>query len=231
MSALEATLARHGQPTELQAPLERLLDALAREPAPYTTVADPRQAVDVHVADSLAGLAVPELREARSIADIGAGAGFPGLVLAIALPHARVDLIESTGRKVAVIERLAAAAGVSNAGALAVRAEEWAAGGGCGAYDVVTARAVGPLAVLVEYAAPLLGNEGVLVAWKGSRDAAEERDGAAAGDLVGLEAAAVIPVEPYPGSRDRHLHLYRKVRPTPEGFPRRPGMATKRPLG
>lgn len=231
MSGLEAVLARHGQPAELRAPLEHLLAALEHEPDPHTTVADPREAIDVHVADSLAGLAVPEFREARSVADVGAGAGFPGLVLAIALPDARVDLIEAAGRKTAVIERLAAAAGAGNARALAVRAEEWAAGEGREAYDVVTARAVGSLAVLVEYAAPLLGNEGVLVAWKGGRDDAEERSGAAAGDLLGLVAAEVIPVEPYPGSRNRHLHLYRKVRPAPEGFPRRPGMATKRPLG
>ena len=130
-----------------------------------------------------------------------------------------------------MIERLAAAGGVANARALAVRAEDWGRGEGRGAYDAVTARAVAPLAVLVEYAAPLLGAEGVLVAWKGSRDAAEERSAAAAGGLVGLEPVAVLKVEPYPGSRDRHLHLYRKVSPTPERYPRRAGMASKRPLG
>jgi 16S rRNA (guanine527-N7)-methyltransferase len=231
MSELRDVLARHGQPPELEKPLGRLLAALAAEPDPHTSVADPREAADVHVADSLAGLAVPELAGARSVADIGAGPGFPGLVLALALPDARVDLIESTRRKAALIGRLAAAADVSNAQALAVRAEEWGAGEGRGAYDAVTARAVGSLPVLVEYAAPLLGDKGVLVAWKGGRDAAEERSGAAAGDLLGLEAAGVTAVEPYPGSRNRHLHLYRKVRSTPAGFPRRPGMAAKRPLG
>lgn len=172
-----------------------------------------------------------ELRAARTICDVGSGAGFPGLVLAIALPHARVDMLEARGRKCAVIERLAGAAGVGNARALAVRAEEWALGEGAAAYDAVTARAVAPLAVLAEYAAPLLDDGGVLVAWKGARDAEEERAGASAAARLALEPRAVLKATPFAGARDRHLHVYAKVAPTPPGYPRRPGMARKRPLG
>src|SRR4051812_42118144 len=82
----------------------------------------------------------------------------PGLALAVALPRARVDMIESASRKCAVIDRLTHAAGLDNeiVRALPMRAEERAAWGGRDTYDVVTARAVGPLPVLVEYAAPLL---------------------------------------------------------------------------
>jgi 16S rRNA (guanine527-N7)-methyltransferase len=212
-----------------------LLEALAAEPDPHTTVSSPAEAMDVHVADSLSGLEVQELVRARQIADVGAGAGFPGLVLAIALPRARVDLIESAGRKTAVIGRLAQAARISNARAVTARAEEWAAAGtplgGAGAYDAVTARAVAALPVLVEYAAPLLREGGVLVAWKGARVADEEAAGDAAASVVGLELERVLRVEPFEGARERHLHVYRKVAPTPERFPRRPGMAAKRPLG
>ena len=227
---LDALAAAHGLDERFARRMERLLAALATEPDPHTTVVDPREAVDVHVADSLVGLQVPELRAARRIADVGAGAGFPGLVLAAALPGARVDLIESVRRKAEVIDRLAAAAGVS-ARALPVRAEEWAASEGRAAYDAVTARAVAPLAVLAEYAAPLLADGGVLVAWKGMRAADEERNGAAAATELGLEPRDVLPVRPFKSSRNRHLHVYLKVRPTPDRFPRRPGMASKRPLG
>lgn len=190
----------------------------------------------MHVADSLTGLQVESLARARRIADVGAGAGFPGLVLAIALPRARVDLIESAGRKAAVISRLAQAARVENARAVTARAEEWAAtpaalGGGGGAYGAVTARAVAPLAVLAEYAAPLLAEGGVLVAWKGARSAEEEAGGRAAAEHLGLEVGEVLRVLPFEGARDRHLHVFRKTAPTPERFPRRPGMAAKRPLG
>jgi len=187
------------------------------------------------VADSLSGLEVSDLSSARRIADIGAGAGFPGLVLAIALPRAQVDLIESAGRKTAVMDRLIQAVGLGNARSITARAEDYArqpaaVGGGREAYDAVTARAVGPLAVLVEYAAPLLRDGGVLVAWKGARDADEEQAGAAAAERVGMGAEAVLPVQPYPDSSNRHLHVFRKTAPTPPEFPRRAGMARKRPL-
>jgi 16S rRNA (guanine527-N7)-methyltransferase len=227
---LDEALARHGVDATAAEPLARLLGALEREPDPHTTVA-PEAAIDVHVADSLAALAVPELRGAGRIADVGAGAGFPGLPLAVALPSAQVDLIESARRKAQLVERLIEAGPVPNARAIAQRAEEWGGADGRGAYDVVCARAVGPLAVLAEYAAPLLTTGGLLITWKGKRDAAEEASGATAARELGLEPVEVLSVEPYPGSRDRHLHLYRKSSPTPDRFPRRPGMAAKRPLG
>ena len=212
-----------------------LLAALAAEPDPHTTVSDPEAALDVHVADSLSGLEVRELSSARRIADIGAGAGFPGLVLAIAVPRAQVDLIESAGRKTAVIDRLIQATELGNARSITARVEDYARvppalGGGREAYDAVTARAVAPLAVLVEYAAPLLRPDGVLVAWKGARDSGEEDSGAAAAEKVGMAVKEVVPVQPYPASENRHLHVYRKIAPTPPEFPRRAGMARKRPL-
>jgi 16S rRNA (guanine527-N7)-methyltransferase len=226
--------ARYGLEDEAVARLGRLLEALAAEPDPHTTVAEPAEAVDVHVADSLSGLEIEELRLGKRVADLGAGAGFPGLVLAVALPRASFDLIESAGRKTAVIGRLIEAASIANARAVTARAEEWAAApapiGGRGAYDVVTARAVAPLAVLVEYAAPLLRDEGVLVAWKSSQKAAEEEAGAKAALEVGMSVEPVVEVKPWPAARDRRLHVFRKVAPTPERFPRRAGMAVKRPL-
>jgi 16S rRNA (guanine527-N7)-methyltransferase len=189
--------------------------------------------VDIHVADSLSGLEVPEVRSARWIADIGSGPGFPGLVLAVALPRARVDMIESVSRKCAVIDRLTHAAGLDNelVRALPMRAEERAAWGGRDTYDVVTARAVAALPLLVEYAAPLMEMGGAFVAWKGARDAGEEAAGSKAAVEVGLEPEGVVEVKPWPAARARNLHVYRKVAETPDRFPRRPGMAAKRPLG
>jgi 16S rRNA (guanine527-N7)-methyltransferase len=210
--------------------LDRLLDALADEVDPPTTVRDPRAAVDQHIADSLSGLEVEALRSAQRIADLGSGAGFPGLPLAIALSEASLDLVESTRRKCDVIERLAAAAGVRNARAVPLRAEELAAGEGRGAYDVVTARALAPLVVLVEYGAPLLREGGVLVAWKGSPDPGEELAGDAAAEIVGLRRDAVRNVRPFEGTLNLNLYVYSKVRSTPNRFPRRPGAGAKRPL-
>jgi 16S rRNA (guanine527-N7)-methyltransferase len=209
----------------------QLLEGLAAEPDPHTTVSKPAEALDVHVADSLSGLTFAPLRHARRIADIGAGAGFPGLVLAIALPDVRIDLIESASRKTAVIDRLADNAGLANAKSVTARAEEWAGGEGRCAYDIVTARALAALPVLVEYAAPLLAEGGHLVAWKGASDPNEELAGGRAAAATGMETVDVLAVKPFPESRDRRLYVFKKVSPTPERFPRRPGMAAKRPLG
>jgi 16S rRNA (guanine527-N7)-methyltransferase len=208
--------------------LAALLESLARDPHAPTTVREPEQAVHVHLADSLVALELPDVRAATAIADLGSGAGFPGLPLAVALPWAQVALVESVARKCAFIRATADAAGLTNVEVVAERAEAWSAG--IGTRDLVTARALAPLAVLAEYAAPLLTEGGVLVAWKGRRDAQEERDAAVAAEQLGLAVEEARPVHPYPGAEHRHLHVLRKVAPTPERFPRRPGMARKRPL-
>jgi 16S rRNA (guanine527-N7)-methyltransferase len=233
---LEGLGARYGLPAAALGQFERLLEALANQADPHTAVSEPDAAAEVHVADSLSGLEVEEVRRARRIADVGSGAGFPGLTLAVALPDVKVDLIESVGRKAAVATRLIQAADVTNARAVTTRAEEWAGlpsalGGGREAYDAVTARAVAPLAVLVEYAAPLLRVGGVFVAWKGARDAAEEAGGARAAERLRLAVKGVERVVPFADAEHRHLHVFEKVGATPEGFPRRAGMARKRPLG
>src|SRR5262249_2465679 len=152
---------------EQRATIALVLELLARERASVSSVTDLERAWRVHVADSLTGLEVAGLREAARFADIGSGAGFPGLVFAVALPDSRVDLIESVGRKCAFIERAIEAAGIGNARVLNARSEEIAAGDGREAYEAVTARAVGRLSTLVELASPLLRKNGVLVAWKG----------------------------------------------------------------
>ncbi len=210
-----------------EAAIEALLDALA-DPAAPTTVHDRAQARDVHVADSLSGLAVPELAAASVVADLGSGAGLPGLVLAAALPRTRVFLVETVRRKADWIRDTAARMGLANTEAVWARAEAWEAGRG--AVDVVTARALAALPVLCEYAAPLLREDGALVCWKGTVEAAEEADGRHAAAVLGLSAPEVVPVAPYPGSQRRALWVFRRAGPLPPGFPRRPGMATKRPL-
>jgi 16S rRNA (guanine527-N7)-methyltransferase len=211
--------------------LEELFELLRADPrAPIARSTIPK-AREVHIADSLSGLEVEALRSAGRIADLGSGAGLPGLVLAAELPQARVDLIESTGRKgefiAAAIERM----GLDNAALIGERAEAWAAGSGREAYDAVTARAVGRLATLAELASPLLREGGVLVAWKASRDRGEERELERVAPRDAMEPAEVVPVTPYPGSRDRHIHLLRKNGPTPNELPRRDGLAAKRPFG
>jgi 16S rRNA (guanine527-N7)-methyltransferase len=213
-----------------RAKLKTVLALLAEERASVSSVVDER-AWQVHVVDSLTGLEVPGLREARRIADVGAGAGFPGLVLAVALPDAEVDLIESVGRKCEFMRQAIEAAGISNASVLNTRSEDLASGEGREAYEAVTARAVGRLSTLSELASPLLKPNAVLIAWKGKRDQEEEQQLTNAAEALAMSAEQVLDVGNRAGSEHRHLHLIRKSGPTPANLPRKHGMAKKRPRG
>ena len=228
LARLEALASEHGLPDGAVRALSALLALQATDPTASTTVRDPAVAVDRHVADSLSALALDAVRVARRVADIGSGAGWPGLALAAALPEARVALVESASRHCRYLERAVAEAGLENVEVIDARAEEWPAG--LGAHDLVTARALAALPVLCEYAAPLLAEGGTLVAWKGAVEPAELADGLAAAAVLGLEAAEPLHVVPYAGAREHTLHAFRKIAPTPERFPRRAGMAVKRPL-
>jgi 16S rRNA (guanine527-N7)-methyltransferase len=225
---LESLRERYSLSERQRDQLAALLQGLAADERAPTAVRDPARAVDVHLADSLAALELEVLPAKGKIADLGTGAGFPGLALAVALPESEIWLVEAQARKCAFVEGLLASAQIANARIALARAEEWAEG--VAANDVVLARALAAQAVVVEYASPLLRVGGTLVDWRGRRVHAEERVGERAAARLGLERVEVRHVEPYAGARNHHLHLYLKVRETPEGFPRRAGMAQKRPL-
>jgi 16S rRNA (guanine527-N7)-methyltransferase len=226
-SVSRETLAALTSAQKLQ--IDRVLAALEADEHAPTTIREPQQALQAHVADSLAALELDALSAARRIADLGSGAGFPGLALAVALPEVEVSLIESQRRKCEFLERLCAAAGVENARVVCTRAEEW--GAGRGTNDAVLARALAPQAVVLEYAAPLLRVGGTLVDWRGRRDGAVEGEADRAATLLGLTRDEVRRVIPFEGASDHHLHVFTKVQETPSRFPRRAGIARKRPLG
>ena len=206
-----------------------LLGALEADEHAPTAVRDRDLAAYVHLADAVSALEIDALRTAGAIADLGAGAGFPGLPLAVALPRATVHLVESQRRKCEFLGRTIEAAEITNADVVCARVEEWDEG--LLANDAVTARALAPQPVVLEYASPLLRTTGILVDWRGRRDEEEEQAALRAADELGMERTDVLHVEPFPGARDLHLHVFRKESETPGRFPRRPGMARKRPLG
>jgi 16S rRNA (guanine527-N7)-methyltransferase len=215
---------------ELQrAQLRRMLELLDTDGHAPTSVREAGEAARVHIADSLAALELDLVHEAERIVDIGSGAGFPGLALAVALPDAAVVVIDSQRRKCDFLERVCVAAGIANADVVCVRAEEWSAG--ASRHDVALARAIAEQPVVLEYAAPLLRLGGSLVDWRGRRAPAEERAAERAADVLGLEHRETRRVVPFDGATDRHLHVYLKVSPTPPRFPRRAGVARRRPLG
>lgn len=220
--------ARYGLSTGQVSQLGAILTVLASNDLAPTTVRDPTHALDVHLADSLVALELEVVREVGRIVDIGAGAGFPGLPLAVALPAAEVWLVESQARKCGFIESVVASSGITNVEVVCARVEQWPQG--VSNNDLVVVRAVASQPVVLEYAAPLLRLGGALVDWRGRRDPEEERLAIVAAELLGLQLESIQRVEPYEGVRDHHLHVFLKVEETPERFPRRAGMARKKPL-
>jgi 16S rRNA (guanine527-N7)-methyltransferase len=227
-AALDGLTARYGLGAHQREQLGVLLAMLERDERAPTTVRTPERAVEVHLADSLVVMELELVRSARTIADLGAGAGFPGLALAVAL-DAQVWLVESQAKKCAYLQEVVDQVGIRSASVACVRVEDWR--GGLGANDIVVARALAPQPVVLEYAAPLLRLGGTLVDWRGRRAPADEQAALRAAAELGLDRSEIRRVEPFAGARDRHLHVYEKVRDTPERFPRRAGVARKRPLG
>lgn len=184
----------------------------------------------LHVMDSLIGLPVIEsVAPPGALVDIGSGAGFPGIPLALAAGR-EVHLIESTTKKANFLST------VSRELCLDVtvhgcRAEEAALLLPNG-FAVATARAVGPLSELVELAAPLLAARGVFVAYKAKLRDEELESGDRAARLTGMEREAVEKrVLPGTEQGERTFVVYRRVGKPSVKLPRRPGMARKSPLG
>ncbi len=209
--------------------LATVLELLETDPHAPTAIRAPEEAARAHVADSLVALELEAVRSARHIADLGSGAGFPGLALAVALPGAHVSLVESQRRKCEFLERVRSAADIENASVVWARVEEWREG--VSRNDVVVARALAPQTVVLEYAAPLLRNGGALVDWRGRRSAEAEAQADRAATVLGLRRQEIRRVAPFEGATDHHLHVFTKVHETPPRFPRRAGIARKRPLG
>lgn len=227
--ALDRIATRFGLTTSQAVQLARFGAALSGDEQAPTTVRDPTRVRDDHLADALVALELPAIRDAGRLADLGAGAGVPGIPLAIACPAASFSLVEANGRKCEFMRRVADEIGLCNVEVVHGRAETWDAA--LGGLDVVTARALAPLDVLAEYAAPLLRLGGALVAWRGQRDPDDEAAAGRAAEILGLSIQEPLRVEPYRGALNRHLHVMVKTSPTPERFPRRDGVARKRPLG
>jgi 16S rRNA (guanine527-N7)-methyltransferase len=196
-----------------------------------TAIRDPAGVAVAHVVDSLTAVTWLGARGPVSILDLGSGGGFPGVPLAVALPATRVGLLEATGKKARFLETVVGATGLGRrVGVIPGRAEELARDGTQqAAWSIVTARAVGGLAELIELAFPLLELGGSLMAWKrGALDGplGEELRVArrALGALGGGDLDVIdVPVRALAGHR---LVIATRAGRVPEMYPRDP--ATRR---
>jgi 16S rRNA (guanine527-N7)-methyltransferase len=202
-----------------------------------TAITEYEQVQIRHFADSLSCLlAMNGGRQGRTerplrCIDIGSGAGFPGLPIKIYCPKMQMVLLEATSKKVAFLDHVVAHLGLKDVQTLKGRAEEVAHDSAHReSYDLVLARAVAELPVLVEYTLPLCRLGGRIIAQKGSRAQEEIHAADYAVALLGGRLQRVIKVELLGLAEERNLVVIEKVASTPAQYPRRPGMPSKRPL-
>jgi len=204
-----------------------------------TAITTPEGVQTKHFLDSLAALPIvaeeigesipPERR--LHLVDVGTGAGFPGVPLKIAAPRLKLTLMDGTGKKIRFLENLVSTLGLQNVRVVQGRAEELGrTPAHRGQYDLVTARAVAPLTTLAEYLLPLVRRDGYAVVYKGASAPEEFSDAAVAIETLGGETARFAPVQVPFLDDSRYIVLIKKVRRTPDPYPRGQGLARKQPL-
>ena len=210
-------------------------DLLSRyEKANVIGTRDFREILQRHVLDSLSCLMFSQLRGTGRLADIGSGGGLPGIPLAVVLPEAEVTLIESVGKKAAFLRYASDELGLANVEVGNARVEDVArVGNRRGTYDICTVRALARLSVIAEYALPLLGNGGHVVAMKGREDADERAEGERAAAVLGgrVGGEILVPQVACAEQRERRLLLLEKTGETPSAYPRKTGTPARNPLG
>ena len=195
-----------------------------------TAITAPEDIVYKHFADSLSLLAAHDIAESAALIDVGSGAGFPGLPLAIARPNLRVLLLDSLQKRVVFLAEAAAALGLDNLSAVHERAETAAHQSRLREqFDYAAARAVAPLPVLCELCLPFVREGGFFLPQKGGGTPAELEQAAPAARILGGEILEVRPIN-LPAAELHTVSIIKKVRQTPPEYPRKPAKIAKRPL-
>lgn len=233
MTKMEETLhaGLDGLGLELDARREQTLCAFAEamlkknEVMNLTAITDPEAVAKLHLLDSLAVLTAAPL-EGKTLIDVGCGAGFPGVPVAIACPGVKVTLLDSLGKRMNWLEEILPGLGV-NAKCITARAEE--AVTSCReSYDYATSRAVARLNVLLELTAPYVKVGGAVLALKGSAAQEELDEAKSAIGKLGLKTEKVLSF-PVDGA-EHFIIVLRKVKPTPAQYPRRYAKIKQAPL-
>ena len=196
-----------------------------------TALTAPEDVAVKHIIDSLTAYDAALFDGARTLIDVGTGAGLPGIPLAVYAPHLTVTLLDSLNKRVRFLTEVTAAMGLQNVRCIHARAEEAARTvEHRAAYDIVVSRAVARLPVLLEYTLPFVRVGGTLLALKGRAYAEEQKEARRAAEVLGGGRITARPVH-LPGLDDvRAILTVTKERQTPAIYPRGGGAPPRRPL-
>lgn len=197
-----------------------------------TAVRDRDEALQKHIADSLSCDFMEEYEAAENVIDIGTGAGFPGVPLAIVSPDKKFTLVDSLNKRLRIIDELTGELGIKNVTTVHGRAEDVGKSKEHREqYDICVSRAVASLDVLCEWCLPLVKKGGYFVAYKGENVSRETEDAASAIKLLGGKIVEIRKVQTEEESISGHvLVMIKKVKNTPSKYPRQAGQARKNPL-
>ncbi|MDD2233344.1 MAG: 16S rRNA (guanine(527)-N(7))-methyltransferase RsmG [Desulfitobacteriaceae bacterium] len=193
-----------------------------------TRIVDPQEMILKHFLDSLS---INQYLDGCIIADIGTGAGFPGIPLKIVRQDLKLYLVDSLKKRIEFLREVILRLGLKEVEIIHVRAEEmgrnrlYRAG-----FDIVTSRAVARLPVLLEYTIPLLKEKGIFIAMKGSQTEDELAEAKSALVKLGAEVVKVAKFSLGVKAEHRSIIIIRKTTVTPDEYPRKPGIPSKYPL-
>ncbi len=197
-----------------------------------TAVTEDEETVDKHFIDSLTVLKTGIIKHESTLIDVGTGAGFPGMVLAIAQPDLQVTLMDSQQKRLLFLEKVCKETDARNVTIVHARAEDGARKPELREqFDYAAARALAPLNVLCEYLLPYVKPDGYALCWKGPALAEEMESGRKAAHLLGgrMEMPAFCDIA---GREWKHMILpVRKIQHTGKAYPRKAGTPKNKPLG
>ncbi len=184
-----------------------------------------------HYYDSLSAAAALDFHKVNTLCDVGAGAGFPSIPLAICFPHLHITIVDSLKKRIAFLEHLVSELNLNRVELYHDRAESFGRKPEMReSFDVVTARAVARLAVLSEFCLPLAKKRGIFLVMKGPKVSEEIAEAQRALSILGGKitktAAIELPIE----KSERNILVVEKIKPTPKKYPRKPGIPNKQPL-
>lgn len=201
-----------------------------------TAITEFDEVIRKHFTDSLAPVSQPETKQLFteknvSMLDLGTGAGFPGLPLAIALPDARITLADSLQKRTRFLQEVVDELKLTNVRVINGRAEDLGKSTEHREkYDIVVSRAVADLCILCEYCVPFVKTGGVFAAWKGPGAYEEIKEAQNALQILNSSVIRTIPYILPDTEGERNIVIIKKEDSTPEKYPRRAGIPSKRPL-